>query len=205
MNGIAATRSPICPLAPCCRFGLDDWRVCLRVGADAAWATDRGEPIVQAMLAHLRANGVLLPSATAADRPLSDDWFEFERAIATLLGKHLGFAINHQAIRGKGDDGVDILATKDANGANELWLIQCKFYSKTNPVGPGVVREMLGAIADAICDESQIVRGMIVTTGRFTGDALRLAAKHGIQTTDGDDLSAICASINRRSLPGQIH
>src|SRR5450432_2266508 len=35
-------------------FGLTEWRACLRVGADAAWATDRGEPIVQAMLAHLR-------------------------------------------------------------------------------------------------------------------------------------------------------
>ena len=36
-------------------FGLADWRACLRVGADAAWATDRGEPIVQAMLDHLAA------------------------------------------------------------------------------------------------------------------------------------------------------
>ena len=45
------------------RFGLADWRTCLRVGTDAAWATDRGEPIVRAMLAHLRANSVLLPAA----------------------------------------------------------------------------------------------------------------------------------------------
>ncbi len=35
-------------------FGLADWRACLRVGADAAWATDRGEPIIQAMLDCLR-------------------------------------------------------------------------------------------------------------------------------------------------------
>jgi TnpA family transposase len=49
-------------------FGLDDWRACLRVGADTAWATDRGEPIIQAMLAHLRANGVLLPSAAVMER-----------------------------------------------------------------------------------------------------------------------------------------
>jgi hypothetical protein len=49
-------------------FGLDDWRACLRVGADTAWATDRGEPIIQAMLAHLRANGVLLPSAAVLER-----------------------------------------------------------------------------------------------------------------------------------------
>ena len=35
-------------------FHLADWRACLQVGAHAAWATDRGELIVQAMLAHLR-------------------------------------------------------------------------------------------------------------------------------------------------------
>jgi hypothetical protein len=49
-------------------FGLADWRACLRVGTDAAWATDRGEPIVQAMLAHLRADSILLPSATVLER-----------------------------------------------------------------------------------------------------------------------------------------
>ena len=49
-------------------FGLADWRACLRVGTDAAWATDRGEPIVQAMLAHLRASGVLLPAAAVLER-----------------------------------------------------------------------------------------------------------------------------------------
>jgi Domain of unknown function (DUF4158) len=51
-------------------FGLADWRACFRVGMDAAWATDRGEPIVQAMLTHLRASGVLLPvAAVRANRP----------------------------------------------------------------------------------------------------------------------------------------
>ena len=49
-------------------FGLADWRACLRVGADAAWATDRGEPIVQAMLGHLRGANVLLPAAAVLER-----------------------------------------------------------------------------------------------------------------------------------------
>ena len=49
-------------------FGLADWRAYLRAGSDAAWATDRGEPIVVAILAHLRANGVVLPSATVLER-----------------------------------------------------------------------------------------------------------------------------------------
>ena len=49
-------------------FRLSDWRDCLRVGADAAWATDRGEPIVQTMLTHLGARGVLVPDAAVLER-----------------------------------------------------------------------------------------------------------------------------------------
>ena len=50
------------------RFGFADWRTCIRVGADAAWATDRGEPIVHAMLEPLRAARVLIPAATVLER-----------------------------------------------------------------------------------------------------------------------------------------
>jgi TnpA family transposase len=49
-------------------FGLADWRASLRIGSDAAWATDRGEPIVLAILAHVRAHRVMLPSATVLER-----------------------------------------------------------------------------------------------------------------------------------------
>jgi Domain of unknown function (DUF4158) len=49
-------------------FRLAEWRACLQVGAGAAWGTDRGEPIVQAMLAHLPAEGVLIPAAAVLER-----------------------------------------------------------------------------------------------------------------------------------------
>jgi TnpA family transposase len=49
-------------------FGLADWRACLLVGTNAAWGTDHGEPIVQAMLAHLRATNVLVPTAAVLER-----------------------------------------------------------------------------------------------------------------------------------------
>ena len=49
-------------------FRLADWRACLRAGADAAWATDRGEPIVRAMLARLRSERVLIPAAAVLER-----------------------------------------------------------------------------------------------------------------------------------------
>jgi hypothetical protein len=50
------------------RFGLPDWRTCIRAGADAAWATDRGEPIVRSMLEPLRVARVLIPAATVLER-----------------------------------------------------------------------------------------------------------------------------------------
>ncbi|HJU16762.1 MAG TPA: DUF4158 domain-containing protein [Stellaceae bacterium] len=49
-------------------FRLAEWRACLHAGTNAAWATDRGEPIVQAMLAHLRAERVLIPAAAVLER-----------------------------------------------------------------------------------------------------------------------------------------
>ena len=49
-------------------FRLADWRACLHIGANVAWTTDRGEPIVQAMLAHLRAERVLIPVAAVLER-----------------------------------------------------------------------------------------------------------------------------------------
>jgi TnpA family transposase len=49
-------------------FRLADWRACLQVGAEAAWATDRGEPIVRAMLDRLRAANVLIPAAAVLER-----------------------------------------------------------------------------------------------------------------------------------------
>jgi hypothetical protein len=49
-------------------FRLADWRACLQVGAEAAWATDRGEPIVAAMLAHLQPEGVVVPGAAVLER-----------------------------------------------------------------------------------------------------------------------------------------
>lgn len=50
------------------RFGFPAWRECLRVGTEAAWATDRGEPIVRAMLDQLRRVNSMLPAAHVLER-----------------------------------------------------------------------------------------------------------------------------------------
>jgi hypothetical protein len=59
------------------------------------------------------------------------------------------------------------------------------------------MRELIGSMADLQNDGVTPVRGMMVTTGRISGDALSLALKHGIQCVAGDDLNLILDSINK--------
>jgi hypothetical protein len=139
------------------------------------------------------------PPLPTSGQPIATDWFAFERAVSALLEEHLGFDIVHKAVRGKGDDGIDILAQKSAHGTAELWLVQCKFYAVDNTVGPAIVRELIGSMADTRQDAVSTVRGMVVTTSSFSGEALRLAVKHGIQTIDGEEIRTICSTLNRRA------
>jgi hypothetical protein len=128
--------------------------------------------------------------------PEQDDWFEFERMTAVLLEEHLGFTVLSRASKG-GDGGIDVLATKPEVGHRAIWIVQCKCYGPNNPVGPDKVRELIGAIVDFRREEGQVVRGMLVTSSRFTPEATRLAVSHGIMVIDHSSLVDICAALNR--------
>jgi hypothetical protein len=49
-------------------FEQADMRAMLALGMDVATSTDRGEPIVAAMLARLRLNRIVVPAASALER-----------------------------------------------------------------------------------------------------------------------------------------
>ena len=106
------------------------------------------------------------------EQPALTDWFVFEEAVSVLLEKSFGCRIEHRATRGKTDHGIDILAMKQNGDVRELWVVQCKCYKRSNSIGPGHVRELLGAIADMETDEQTSVRGVLVTTSHFSGDAV---------------------------------
>jgi hypothetical protein len=125
------------------------------------------------------------------------DWFGFERAVSVLLEKKFNFTIVHRATRGKTDYGIDILATKSIGKQIETWVVQCKCYKPSNLVNPSHMRELVGSIADLQRDGVEVVRGMMITTSRISGDALSLAMKHGIQCVAGDDLNLILDSVNK--------
>jgi Restriction endonuclease len=128
--------------------------------------------------------------------PEQDDWFEFERMTADLLQNHLGFTVVSRAAKG-GDSGIDIRATKQHGDVTEIWIVQCKCYSPNNPVQPDKMRELVGTMAGVKPEAGQVVRGMFVTSSRYTPAALRTAVEHGIQTIDHDDLINICSAVNR--------
>jgi len=62
-------------------FGVGNGRDCLRVGADAAWATDGGGPIVQAMLAHLRRGWRALTQRGQCLAPIDAVYFHADPVI----------------------------------------------------------------------------------------------------------------------------
>lgn len=105
-------------------------------------------------------------------------WQEFERAVADLFSR-LNFRVQH--VGGAGDKGIDIVASRD----DVRLLIQCKKHNK--PVGPAVVRELIGSIAL----HSAEGRAVLVSSSGFTSAAMSAAAESKLLTLDVDDLVQI--------------
>ena len=95
------------------------------------------------------------------------DGLEFESFCATLL-KRNGFK-NVSVTKGSGDQGIDVLATKDGI----KYGIQCKCYS--SEVGNKAVQE---AFSGKTFYNRHV--GVVLTNNYFTPSAKELAEKNGI-------------------------
>ena len=122
-----------------------------------------------------------IASAPEGTRPA---WFDFEKDCARLLASR-GMRVIHQAARRDGDGGVDLFAVDEHDAS---WVVQCKCWAVHRPVGPGVVRELVGAIAAADRGSEKDSRGMIITTSRFTPGAVSEALQLGFELIDGEAL-----------------
>ncbi|MBM7113842.1 restriction endonuclease [Archangium primigenium] len=116
------------------------------------------------------------------------NWFQFERDVNCLM-ERLGFVVEHTAASRRGDQGVDVYATRGVEGSGEpeRWVIQCKCYAPHRKVGPAILRELLGAMR-AYPDGT---RGMVATTSTFTGESRRLAKAEGLRLMDGEEFSQL--------------
>lgn len=117
-------------------------------------------------------------------------WREFE----LLVGE--GFRLQgYQVVEtggGGADGGVDLVLRRPGKNGGETFLVQCKQW-RALKVGVDVVRELYGVMAarGAAC-------GFVVTSGRFTDDAISFASGRNVTLVDGPKLLALIQQAKAR-------
>ncbi|HEX2179684.1 MAG TPA: restriction endonuclease [Actinomycetota bacterium] len=142
------------------------------------------------LLSRLRTSGAGRRLRTLGDL-LSLTPPEFEEAVAGVLASS-----SYRRVRLVGraaDLGVDIACF---DGRGRPVVVQCKRHAPGIAVGSGEVQRFLGSITHAGAQ-----RGIFVTTSRFSGPAIELAAQHGIELVDGEALVGMVARAGRRRRP----
>lgn len=89
------------------------------------------------------------------------------------------------------DGGIDLVIEKNGH----LSAVQCKQW-KTWNIGVKAVREFLGALTDV-----GIHKGVFITLCGYTGDAKRLAEKHGIEIVNETGLAGMIEDTDARFDP----
>jgi restriction endonuclease Mrr len=130
--------------------------------------------------------------------------FEFEDHMEDVFRK-LGYENVRQAER-TADEGRDVLMEEVVDGTRRAIVVECKH---TGVVGRPVVQKLHSAIATFDFDGPR--RGMVVTTGRFTGSAREYVERlrenddpHPIELIDGEDLREIADVIGLNLYNGRI-
>ena len=114
----------------------------------------------------------------------------FERLTQRLL-RESGFV--RVEVTGKsGDGGIDGSGVLRMNLISFQVLFQCKRYAGSVPAG--TVRDFRGAM------QGRADKGLIITTGTFTADARKEAARDGAPAIDLIDGDALCQLLKERRL-----
>jgi restriction system protein len=124
-------------------------------------------------------------TGTASIRDLS--WPAFEQLVSEAY-RRKGYVAEVTGLA-SGDGGVDIVLS----GRGDTVLVQCKQW-RAFRVGVGPVRELHGVVVS-----KRATRGVLVTSGRFTRDAVAFAEQNPtIELVDGEQLAALIRSVQAR-------
>lgn len=119
---------------------------------------------------------VALPTAWSAQALRMLEWKRFELLCA---GYYEAVGFTTATLAAGPDGGIDVKLYK-LDPAKPLAIVQCKAWN-THPVGVKEIRELLGVMV-----HEGVGRGIFVTTGTYSPDALQFAAANPIQLLDGD-------------------
>jgi len=130
--------------------------------------------------------------------------FEFEDMMEDVF-RNLGYQNVHQATK-TGDEGRDIIMEEQVNGRTRAVIVECKH---TDTVGRPVIQKLHSAVSTFDFDGPR--RGIVATTGTFTGPAKEYAAdlqrnsdNGSVELLDGNDLREIGEEIGLDLYNGRI-
>jgi restriction system protein len=103
---------------------------------------------------------------------------QFERLVAQLLTK-IGLSVT--STKESGDGGIDLVAVSDQPFFEGKYIIQCKRW--TGSVGEPIVRDLYGVVMSERAN-----KGILVTTGSFTGQAEKFASHKPLELIEGGKL-----------------
>lgn len=110
-------------------------------------------------------------------------WQKFEM----LVGE--GFRLQGYQVAetggGGADGGIDLVLTRPGKNGSEKFLVQCKQW-RAFKVGVDVVRELYGVMA-----ANGAAGGFVVTSGRFTEEAISFASGRNVTLVDGPKLHGL--------------
>ncbi|RFO98290.1 restriction endonuclease [Rhodoferax lacus] len=142
--------------------------ICLGAAAASAWKASQRKSLVQGVTA-----------STSASSLDGMTWLEFEGLVGEAF-RQKGYKVLELGGAGP-DGGVDLVLTK----GSEKLFVQCKQW-KAFKVGVDVVRQLYGVMA-----AKGAAGGFVVTSGKFTTDALEFARGRNVTLLDGDRLFAM--------------
>ncbi len=119
-------------------------------------------------------------------------WLDFEHLVGEAYRRQ-GFTIEETG-GGGADGGVDLLLRK----GTEKTVVQCKRW-RERQVGVNVVRELYGVMV-----AEGAVRGIIVSSGTFTPDAVSFASGKSLTLVDGPALETLVGSVQKVERPAMI-
>ena len=150
--------------------------------AEMVMVTERDASVALAILGHQVMDGA---SSVPADL-MQLSGTEFEVCVTGLL-QRIGFRT--ELTRATGDGGIDIVAYLDRPIVGGRYLVQCKRFMDSTPVGAPMVREFYGAF---VADRSA-VKGVFITTSNFSAQAWEFVQNLPIELIDGAQLKALLA------------
>lgn len=146
--------------------------ICLAGAGMSAWRRQERKKLV-----------IDVAQSKASDALDGMSWREFEM----LVGE--GFRLQGYQVAeiggGGPDGGVDLVLTRPGKNGAEKFLVQCKQW-RAFKVGVDVVRELYGVMA-----ARGATGGFVVTSGRFTDDAIGFASGRNVTLIDGPKLHGL--------------